>query len=254
MSAPSTTAHPSAGDASRSAGVKGKTVAIVQSNYIPWKGYFDLINRVDEFILFDDVQFTRRDWRNRNRIKTRDGLAWLTIPVRVKGRFLQTIKDTVISDPQWNRRHWNTLVHHYARARHFREYEAALQQLYLDSTETHLSDVNFRFITAICGMLGIRTRISRSMDYHLIDGQTARLVDLCKQANATDYLSGPAAKAYVNEDLFRQAGIALHWMDYSGYPQYRQRFPPFEHRVTILDLLLSEGQDAPKYMRSFSHN
>src|ERR1041384_7029573 len=100
-----------------------KMVAIVQSNYIPWKGYFDMIRGVDEFVLYDDVQYTRRDWRNRNRIKTAQGTQWLTIPVEVKGKYLQAIKETKISDPSWGRTHWRTLCHSYNRAPHFRDFQ-----------------------------------------------------------------------------------------------------------------------------------
>src|SRR5579864_4290063 len=125
-----------------------KRVAVVQSNYIPWKGYFDLIHSVDEFILFDDMLYTRRDWRNRNRIKTPQGVAWLTIPVQVKGGYLdQRIRDTVVSDPHWNVRHWKTVVHHYSRARCFKQYRPLLEQLYLGQPETHLSLINYRFLS-----------------------------------------------------------------------------------------------------------
>ncbi len=101
-----------------------KTVAIVQSNYIPWRGYFDLINSADEFILYDDAQYTIRDWRNRNLIKTADGPRWLTIPVKVKGKYLQKIKETVISDPSWGLQHWASLTHSYSKAAFFSEYES----------------------------------------------------------------------------------------------------------------------------------
>ncbi len=229
----------------------GKKLAVVQSNYVPWKGYFDLINLVDEFILFDDMQYTRRDWRNRNKIKTPNGPAWLTIPVQVKGKFLQKIRDTVISDRDWNRKHWKTIVHHYSRAKHFQQYNELFEELYLGSTQTYLSQINYRFLTAICHLLGIDTRISWSMDYRLVEGKTERLVDLCQQAGATEYVSGPTAKGYIDEHLFAEARIAVSYIDYSGYPEYDQLFPPFEHHISIVDLILNTGPDAPKYMKSF---
>jgi len=229
----------------------GKTVAIVQSNYIPWKGYFDLINSADEFILFDDMQYTTRDWRNRNRIKTRNGPMWLTIPVLVKGRRSQSIRDTIISDTRWNTKHWKAIVHNYSRADHFPSYEALFKELYLGSQENFLSAINYRFITAVRKILGIDTKISWSMDYHLVEGKTRRLVELCKQAGATEYLTGPRAKAYIDERLFNREGIALRYMDYSGYSEYKQLFPPFVHEVSIIDLILNEGPNATKYMRSF---
>lgn len=228
-----------------------KKVAIVQSNYIPWKGYFDLINLVDEFILFDDMQYTRRDWRNRNQIKTRDGLQWLSIPVKVKDQYLQKIKQTTISDPTWNVRHWKSITHSYARARWFEEYETIFKDMYLGMTETYLSRINYHFITVICNILGINTKLSWSMDYRLIEGKTARLIDLCQQAGATEYFSGPTAKGYIDEELFKEAGIILRYMDYSGYPEYNQLCPPFEHAVSIIDLIFNEGPNAPQYMLSF---
>jgi WbqC-like protein family. len=228
-----------------------KTIAVVQSNYIPWRGYFDLINSVDEFILYDDVQYTIRDWRNRNIIKTSSGPLWLTIPVEVKGKYLQKIKDTRISDPTWGRKHWASIIHNYSRAKYFPMYKEFLEDLYLRSEEKLLSQINYRFIVAICQMLGIRTSISWSMDYNLVGDKTERLVHLCKQAGATRYLSGPAAKAYLNEDLFERESIVVAYMDYSGYPEYDQLYSPFEPRVSVIDLILNEGPDATRYMKSF---
>ena len=157
-----------------------KRVAILQSSYIPWKGYFDLIRQVDEFILYDDAQFTKRDWRNRNQIKTKDGVLWLTIPVHVKGLFTQAIKDVVISDPTWGDKHFKSIAAAYARAPYFREYRDMIEGLYRDSTSPRLSDVNRRFIEAFADLLGIRTKLSWSMDYALPEGRVERLVALCK--------------------------------------------------------------------------
>jgi len=228
-----------------------KSVAIVQSNYIPWKGYFDLIHFVDEFILFDDMQYTRRDWRNRNQIKTWSGLKWLTIPVETKNRYHQTIKDTVVSDPQWGKRHWQSIVHNYTRARYFSRYREMLEELYLGTQERFLSLINYRFLTACCEILEIRTKLSWSMDFPLVEGKTERLIGLCKKTGAAEYLSGPSAKGYIDESLFQDEGIEVRYLDYSGYPEYDQLFPPFVHTVSILDLILNMGPEAPRYMKSF---
>ena len=107
--------------------MKIKKVAIIQSNYVPWKGYFDIINKVDEFILYDDVQYTRRDWRNRNKIKTPNGLHWLTIPVEVKGKYNQKIKDTIISEFNWTKKHWNAIKFNYANSKYFFEFKDFLK-------------------------------------------------------------------------------------------------------------------------------
>lgn len=229
----------------------GRRVAIVQSNYIPWKGYFDLIAAVDEFILFDDMQFTRRDWRNRNKIKTPNGVKWLTIPVEAKGKYHQKIRETEISDPKWNRKHWTTIVHNYSKAEYFKDNRELFERLYLGSNEKLLSRVNYRFLKAICQLLGIDTQIGWSMDYDLAEGKTERLISLCKQAGATEYVSGPSAKQYLEEALFHQEGVSIAYMDYSGYPQYNQLFPPFEHGVSIIDLIFNEGPHARNFMKSF---
>jgi hypothetical protein len=228
-----------------------KKVAIVQSNYIPWKGYFDLIHAADEFILFDDVQYTRRDWRNRNRIKTKDGLTWLSIPVNAKGNYLEPIKSITVSDPAWGVKHWRAIAASYARARHFDSYAARFEELYLRGGEPRLSSINRRFLEAICDVLGIRTRLSWSMDYEVREGRTERLVSLCQQAGARTYLSGPSARGYIDAEQFAKAGIELQFFDYSGYPEYEQLFPPFEHAVSALDLVFNEGPAAPLRMLTF---
>jgi hypothetical protein len=231
--------------------VPSKKVAIVQSNYIPWKGYFDIINSVDEFILFDDVQYTRRDWRNRNLIKTANGLLWLTIPVEVKDKFDIPINQVTVAEPNWAKKHWTTLSQAYAKAPFFREYRPVFENLYLTMRETHLSRINYRFIQAINELLGIPTRITWSTDYGLTSGKNEKLASLCAQAGATEYLSGPAAKDYLDEAYFAAQGISVAWMDYSGYPEYGQLYPPFAHGVSVLDLLFTEGPRAKHFMKSF---
>ncbi|NYH98050.1 WbqC family protein [Cupriavidus plantarum] len=229
-----------------------KSVAIVQSNYIPWKGYFDLIASVDEFILYDDMQYTRRDWRNRNQIKTPQGVQWLTVPVQVKGRYEQKIRDTEIEKTaDWARTHWRTLEQNYRRAAHFDEVAAWVAPLYCDAEYQHLSQLNRVFIEAVCGYMGIRTKISNSWDYQLADGKTERLADLCTQAGGTEYVSGPSAKDYIDETVFAERDIKLSWFDYSGYPEYPQLWGDFTHGVTVLDLLFNCGSEAVTYMKHF---
>jgi hypothetical protein len=221
----------------------------MQSNYIPWKGYFDLIGLVDEFVLLDDAQYTKRDWRNRNLIKTPAGVKWLTIPVR-KGPIERRIDEVVVADPGWGSRHWSSLRANYVRAPYFDLYRAELEPLFLDPTETRLSRINRGFLDAVCKLLGIGTRIRWSTDYEPRGARTERLVDLCRQAGATRYLTVPNTRAYLDESLFERAGIAVDWMDYSGYPEYPQLHGPFEHRVSVLDLLFNTGPDAPRYLKT----
>jgi len=231
-----------------------RRVAILQSNYIPWKGYFDLIGSVDEFVLYDDVQYTKNDWRNRNRIKTPQGVQWLTIPVRIGGRFGQRVVDAEIADAGWGRRHWRTITQNYSRAPHFALVREAFEPLYLGSTDSSLSRVNRALLERACELLGIRTRISWSHEYRTVEGRVERLVDLCRQLHADEYLSGPAARSYLDPALFEREGIRVVWMDYSGYPEYPQLHPPFVHEVSILDLLCNTGPEATRYLHSVPRN
>jgi hypothetical protein len=226
-----------------------RRVAVVQSNYVPWKGYFDLIGIVDEFVLYDDVQYTKNDWRNRNRIKTANGVQWLTIPVAHSGRFGQRIDEVQTVDSRWREKHWRALSQAYAPTPFFARYRGDLERLYLESDERALSAINRQFIEVTCRLLGISTRISRSTDYRIDGDRSERLVALCRSVQADTYLSGPAAKSYLDESLFKTAGVNVEYMDYSGYQEYPQLHPPFEHSVTVLDLLFNVGPDAPRYMK-----
>ncbi|MBA2505698.1 MAG: WbqC family protein [Thermoleophilaceae bacterium] len=228
------------------------TVAIVQSSYIPWKGYFDLINSADEFMLFDDVQFTRRDWRNRNRVKTAGGLVWLTIPVKAKGRYEQRIDEVCVEDQRWRARHWRTLNQSYAKAACFPDYAEQFEALYLGAEEELLSAVNARFIEAICGELGITTRITRTSDHGIEGGEASeRLAALTAAVGGTEYLSGPSGRDYLRTEPFAERGLEIRYAAYEGYPEYRQLHGGFEHQVSVLDLLFNEGPDARRYMGSF---
>ena len=205
---------------------------------------------VDEFILYDEVQYTKNDWRNRNKIKTPQGIQWLTIPVRQES-LDQKIKDTKISDKKWNIKHWRTISQNYAKAKYFKDYKDIFEELYLTCDEEYLSEINYKFITTINEILGIKTKLRWSSEFELVDGQTEKLLGICKDCNADIYLSGPAAKDYFNEDLAKQENIKVEWMDYSGYKEYEQLNPPFEHGVTILDLIFNEGDRAKEFMKSF---
>ena len=223
-----------------------KRMAIVQSNYVPWKGYFDLIACVDEFVLFDDMQYTRRDWRNRNRIKTPGGLQWLTVPVQVKGRFEQPIRDTRIDGSVWADHHWKALTLNYRRAPAFEATAAWLEPL-LRRPWTHLSVLNRALIEAVCTRLGIATRLSNSWDYELHGERSERLASICAQAGAAAYVSGPSARNYLDAAAFQRRGIAVEWFDYGGYPEYPQFWGAFQHGVSILDLLFHCGAEAPRF-------
>ena len=224
-----------------------KRVAISQSNYIPWKGYFDLIASVDEFIIYDDMQYTTRDWRNRNMIKTPAGSKWMSIPVGCDRN--RRIRDVMLIDNGWNLDHWKMLQNNYARADHFKEIEEWLEPIYLLSDDVTLSTFNRKFIEHICSYLEIKTKISNSWDYSLVAGKTERLVDLCIQSKATKYISGPSAKNYIDKQIFDDADISLEWFDYSGYKEYPQLWGEFVHDVSILDLFFNCGKNSKNYMK-----
>ncbi|WP_341659334.1 WbqC family protein [Vibrio sp.] len=226
-----------------------KKVAISQSNYIPWKGYFDLIASVDEFVLYDDMQYTRRDWRNRNKIQTPSGLSWLTIPVDVKGKYLQTIYETRVSNNLWKRKHWKSICQSYSKSKYFSKYNHIFEELYHRDDFEMLSQINESFIRAICSILNINTKIVQSKEFSLRDGKSQRLLGICADLNASEYVSGPAAKGYLDESIFIDNNIKVSWMDYSDYPEYSQKYSPFEHGVSILDLIFNEGENAGKYMK-----
>ena len=224
-----------------------KKVAIIQSNYIPWKGYFDMIAYVNELILYDDMQFTKNDWRNRNKIKTPQGAKWISIPVGQN--ISRRIRDVLLTDILWQKKHWQTLESNYRRAPYFLDIAEWLGPVYVDQAHSTLSAVNRQLIEKICAYLGIRTKISNSWDYVLAEGKTERLVDLCQQAGATEYVSGPAASGYLDEKAFTENKIKLTWFDYSGYPEYPQLWGDYIHGVSILDLLFNCGKEAPLYMK-----
>lgn len=230
--------------------MSAKRVLITQSNYIPWKGYFDAIASVDEAILLDTVQFTKRDWRNRNRIKTPHGAMWLTIPVRVAGNYRQLVNETRIADGGWARQHWKTLSFAYGRSPHFVSHKEPFESYYMHCEETFLSRINEDLIRIVCGALGIGTPIRRAEEFVSTDDRNGRLLEICMQTGATDYFTGPSAAAYIDRELFRRHGVTVHFFDFSGYPEYPQPHPPFDHHVSILDLIFNAGESARTLFRS----
>lgn len=223
------------------------TVAVLQSNYLPWKGYFDLIHDADLFIFHDDLQYTKNDWRNRNRIKTPQGSQWLSIPVGTDQNRL--ICEVVINDPSWQAKHWKRIRECYARCPYFSTYQPFFEEVYCGRQWTSLSDLNQHLIRLISReFLQIRTELRDSREYAISGRKLDRLIDQVLKAGGTKYISGPAAKAYIDPARFADAGIELAWKDYAGYPDYSQLHPPFEHGVSILDLLFNVGPDAPWYI------
>ena len=226
-----------------------KSVAMLQSNYIPWKGVFDLINRVDIFVFYDDVQFTKKDWRSRNKIPSANGDIWLTVPVLTKGKFDQLICDTIIDRSEnWQKKHFKTLTLNYAKAPYIKDYSSLLFDFYQREEWENLSKMNQYMTKYICDILGIKTEFYSSEQFGLTgskDGE--KVIKICKELGCDSFLNGPASKAFMDEEKFKDAGIELRYMEYN-YPEYRQLYMPFNHNVSILDLLFMTGPNAPQYI------
>jgi hypothetical protein len=219
-------------------------ICIIQSCYIPWKGFFDLIGRCDQYVIYDSAQYVKRHWHNRNRVKTANGVEWLTIPVVTKGRFEQPIDQVEIEKP-WADKHWRTLELAYKRARFFEQLAPTVKAWYERADkQVRLTDVNAIFLHGIAGLLGLKTQIVSDTVYPAQGVKTERLLAICRAAGADRYLSGPSAKEYLDESMFASAGIATEWMSYNGYPEYPQLHGDFEHAVTALDLLFNTGPEA----------
>jgi hypothetical protein len=219
-------------------GPPGVRAVILQSNYLPWKGYFDLIQSADVFVFYDEVAYTKNDWRNRNRVCSKNGVHWLTIPIAHSAVKLK-ISQVELPDSRWQEQHFKTLYHSYRPARFFAQIEPLLHDIYRDRRWTYLSELNRYTIESISRLLGLKARFVNSSTLNLSGTRVERLISVVNQVGATEYISGPSARAYLAEsgDLLEQAGILLRFKNYSGYPTYPQLQEPFEHAVSILDVL-----------------
>jgi len=204
---------------------------------------------VDRFIIYDDMQYTRRDWRNRNKIKTPRGAEWVTIPVSVKGKYLQSINETVVSDPQWGKKIWKAIQFNYSKAPYFESLAPLLIDSFIHPKSKYLSDINIDLIRKINSYLGISTEIRDSGEFTLRGGKSERILNLVLDADGHSYVSGPAAKEYLDTDLFAEKGIDIEWFDYSGYECYPQLWGEFIHEVTVLDLLFNCGPVSRDYLK-----
>jgi WbqC-like protein len=225
-------------------------VVILQPSYIPWRGYFGQIRKADLFVFYDDVQYDKHGWRNRNQIKTAQGKQWLTIPVHSKGVTEGIpIKDVRIDwSKPWGKNHLKALTFAYNKTPHFRDYLPLLESFY-NRRDDCLADFTIETTILLSRELNIAsTRFLRSSELPGIHGiKTDRLIQILKQVGAQHYISGPSARDYVEKEKFDEAGITLEYMEYN-YPQYPQLYPPFDPYVTVLDLLFMAGKDALNYM------
>lgn len=233
---------------------------VLQPSFIPWRGYFDLIQKSDVFVFYDDVQYDRHGWRNRNRIKTPNGTQWLTIPVRSRGHLAdqRTIREIEIDwNRPWNQTHWATLQQSYRRAPHFERYAPLVQSFYGLGPEAQerpqrLADFTIATTISLARSLGIdHTRFLRSSELSVPTtvgdvarlGGTERLVAVLKAVGATHYITGPSARDYLDEAQLAAIGVSLEYMVYN-YPEYLQLHPPYDPAVSILDLIFMTGPAA----------
>lgn len=223
---------------------------ILQPSYIPWRGYFHQIRKADVFVFYDDVQYDRDGWRNRNRIKTPSGPTWLTIPVLRKGAVTGQIqiRDIRIAwDRPWNRKHWTALEASYHRAPYFEVYRPLLEPFFGDRPEL-LADFTIELTVAIAGALGVeKTRFVRSSELGGSGRKTDRIVELLAKLGAGHYISGPSARGYLEEEKLARAGVTLEYMEYD-YPEYEQLHPPYEAQVSVLDLLFMKGPESGRWI------
>lgn len=228
-------------------------VAVLQSNYIPWKGYFDIIHDVDEFVFYDEVQYTKNDWRNRNLLLIGGKPHWITVPTGT--HIHQRILDVKIPNHIWQKKHYQTLCMNYSNTQYFKQYHSFFEDVFLGHCWDYLFELNRYLIEHIAkDFLGITTIFSDSRSYSSTGERNEKLLSLLLSTGADVYISGLAAKAYLAEEEYKKAGIQVIWKDYSGYPEYPQSSKQFTHFVSILDLLFQVGDDAPYYIWGWRNN
>jgi len=223
---------------------------ILQPSYIPWRGYFHQIQKADLFVFYDDVQYDKNGWRNRNRVKGSGGSQWLTIPVLTKGSVVNhtPINQVPIKwNEPWSKKHWATIRQLYARAPYLRAYKPLLQEFYGRRTPL-LADFTIDLTVALAELLSIKTtKFLRSSQLPAQGQKTDRLLSILRHVGATHYISGPSAKGYLEEERLQAAGITLEYMNYN-YPEYPQLSAPFDPQLSILDLLFMTGPNASQYI------
>lgn len=226
-------------------------VGMIQSNYIPWRGYFDFIDDVNLFIFYDDVQYTHRDWRNRNKIKTQNGLMWLTVPV-THGKETLIQQAEINYQGRWVEKHIRTLTLAYKKAPFFKPFADDFFDLLRKRFFT-ISELNVTICKWIMKQLGIKTQIKMSSEFNVQGNKFDRPLEILKQIGATAYLSGPAAKGYTAVEKFKEAGIELEYKSYE-YGEYPQLHGKFEPHVSVLDLLFNCGTNSRAYLKSLKEN
>jgi hypothetical protein len=227
-------------------------VGVIQSNYIPWVGYFDFIDSVDLFVFHDDVQYTKGDWRNRNKIKTPAGLVWITVPVHYRHTGQLIMETEICYDRDWVSEHIGAITASYRTAPFFPivkdEFFPLLKKRFRTITELNVATCRW-----VMDALSIRTPLRMSHELELQGAKTVRLINMLKKVGGTEYVSGPAGRQYLDEAAFREANISLEYKSYD-YRPYPQLWGGFEAAVTALDLIANTGPDARAYLHSQTQN
>jgi WbqC-like protein family len=216
------------------------TVVVLQPGYLPWLGFFDQMRRADVFVYYDDVQYDTHGWRNRNRIKTQHGPLWLTVPVRHSGLSKPRILDVAIDTrTSWAKKHVTSIRQAYAAAPFAKQYVPALEELLLRPWE-RLVDLDLAVAGLMAEWLGLRTRVERASALGIEGGQNERLVNICRHFGATNYLTGSAARDYLDVPLFARSGVEVEWQDFVHpvYPQLHGDFVPY---LSAVDLVFNRG-------------
>jgi hypothetical protein len=224
-----------------------RTLAVLQPGYLPWLGFFDQMRRADVFVYYDDVQYDKHGWRNRNRIKSPGGPHWLTVPVRLAGLGKPRILDVEIeSGAPWARKHVGTIKQYYSDAPFLDRYAPELEEL-LHRRWERLVDVDLALTAKLAEWLGLASCSFRSSELAIDGERSERLLKLCRRFGVTRYLSGNAAASYLDVELFRRHGIAVEWQNYAHptYPQLHGEFVPY---LSALDLLLNCGEDSGRIL------
>jgi hypothetical protein len=224
-------------------------IIITQSNYIPWKGYFTSMKHATHIVLYDDAQYTRRDWRNRNKIITPSGPTWLSIPIDVKGKYHQKVNEAKVKNNTWPVDHWNKIRQNYRKAPYFNQYSEYFEPIYKDVLPQYeyLTDINRLMLEKCINLLGIEIQILDSRDFEIRGGKTGKLINICKDLEADEYFTGPAAKNYMEEEMFPNNGITLTYYDLDNFPPYQQLWDGFDPFVSVLDMFFNLGDDTLNY-------
>jgi len=223
-------------------------VIITQPNYIPWKGYFSPMIKADYLVLYDDVQYTKHDWRNRNYLISDKGPELLTIPVKTKGILNQKIYEAKISDNRWNIKHLKFIKYNYSKTFFFKNYFEIFEDIYLNTKTDLISEVNYIFTKKIIELLNIKIKILKSSELNIFGDRNQRLINICKHLNCETYLAAPNSKCYLNENLFTKNDLKIKYHNYSNFKEYEQNWDGFEHKVSILDMFFNLGNKTIDYL------